>query len=181
MRIKAALVLGLMMLALTGACGGNDDSDGVASVDGDPSESAGADGGDQSEDSFVAQAREYAQCMRDNGIEDYPDPEVDDGNIVMQGMTGAADDPEYIAAEKACEDKAPGTGEIAEMDPETLKVLREFSKCMRDNGITGYPDPDPEGAFTVDVGALGVSDEELAAADEKCAEILEDTFEMENS
>ena len=26
-------------------------------------------------------AFEYAQCLRDNGIEDYPDPQVDDGGV----------------------------------------------------------------------------------------------------
>jgi hypothetical protein len=49
-------------------------------------------------------AFEYAQCLRDNGIEDYPDPEVSDGgiSIVSPLDVGSAGVEEVAAAQVAC-------------------------------------------------------------------------------
>lgn len=56
---------------------------------------------------------EYAQCMRDHGI-DMPDPEVDGGRVVIGGGPGGGggggggamdtNDPEFQAAQEACQD-----------------------------------------------------------------------------
>jgi hypothetical protein len=61
------------------------------------------------EDAFL----EYAQCMRDHGI-DFPDPEFNgDGAVAIRGG-GDPDDPEFQAAEEACrtllEDALPRAG-----------------------------------------------------------------------
>ncbi|WP_336209474.1 hypothetical protein [Nonomuraea sp. LPB2021202275-12-8] len=43
--------------------------------------------------------RKVAQCMRDNGVEEFPDP---DGNT-MRLNKSVADDPDFPAAEKKCQ------------------------------------------------------------------------------
>lgn len=55
----------------------------------------------------------FAQCMRDNGVEDHPDPDFgEDG----RGMTlevsgeGIMDDPDFEAAEEECRELLPGAG-----------------------------------------------------------------------
>lgn len=89
------------------------------------------------------QALEFAQCMRDNGVPDFPDPDVN-GRLRGPGHE-AGGDPKFRAAQEACRDLAPG-GEHEKLgDPAFVKQMREFSQCMRANGVPDFPDPDPDG------------------------------------
>lgn len=57
----------------------------------------------------LAEARKFSECMRENGVEDFPDPDAD-GSIVIEG--GAMDvDDEFKAAQEACSAHLPGDGE----------------------------------------------------------------------
>jgi hypothetical protein len=49
-------------------------------------------------------ARKMAQCMRDNGVENFPDP--DGGRVSIDGSI--AEDPDFDKAQKACEKLMPG-------------------------------------------------------------------------
>jgi hypothetical protein len=53
----------------------------------------------------VADMLAYAQCMRDNGVEAFEDPEPGEGLSVGPGV---ADDPDFPAAEKVCSEQLPG-------------------------------------------------------------------------
>ncbi|MDQ4053822.1 MAG: hypothetical protein M3237_14125 [Actinomycetota bacterium] len=143
------LLLALLLTPFVAACGasGDDDSPGVATLD----ESGDGDGSDDgtdtagSEDDLEEQALEFAQCMRENGVPDFPDPQVDGGRITMGGPGGGDQiDPE--AAEKAmeaCEELAPRGG--GNFDPEERQEMQDafldYAQCMRDNGYD-MPDPD---------------------------------------
>ncbi|MFK0119927.1 hypothetical protein [Streptomyces sp. NPDC090994] len=48
--------------------------------------------------------REQAACMRRNGVEKWPDPEPGKGIRIDKSVT---DDPDFEAAEKACQEFAP--------------------------------------------------------------------------
>jgi hypothetical protein len=58
----------------------------------------GMAGGAAPDPSRDATMREYAQCMRDNGVDGFPDPE---GGMVRLDPA-AGEDPDFEAAEKAC-------------------------------------------------------------------------------
>ncbi|WP_173078066.1 hypothetical protein [Phytohabitans rumicis] len=125
--------------ALVAGCGGTDTDDGIATASNNQaspttSASASASDGDQ--------GRKFAQCMRDNGVPDFPDPGPD-GNF--QGSGAMRDMFENDAARKAleaCRDLAPNGGEQRELDPAQQEQLRQWAQCMRDNGID-VQDPDP--------------------------------------
>jgi hypothetical protein len=86
--------------------------------------------------------RTYAQCMRDNGVPDFPDP---DANGQLRGPGHEQqDNPTFRVAMEKCRDLAPG-GEHQRSDPASVEQMRKFSQCMRDNGLPDYPDPDPDG------------------------------------
>lgn len=58
----------------------------------------------------VEQARKFAQCMRDHGLPNFPDPGADGGvaiDLDKLGVTGP-DDPKLTTAQKACEHLMPG-------------------------------------------------------------------------
>lgn len=45
---------------------------------------------------------EFAQCMRDNGVEAFPDPDPDEGGMRIDLEVG--EDPDFESAEEACQD-----------------------------------------------------------------------------
>jgi hypothetical protein len=45
---------------------------------------------------------EFAQCMRDNGVEAFPDPDPDEGGMRITPEIG--EDPDFEAAQEACQD-----------------------------------------------------------------------------
>ncbi len=55
--------------------------------------------------------RQFAQCMREHGI-DVPDPDLNGGGLTIKKGDGPdkfkPDDPAFRAAEEACKDKLPG-------------------------------------------------------------------------
>lgn len=59
---------------------------------------------------FMAQALKYSQCMRSNGVTDFPDPNAR-GMLAVQASPGTDLDPNsptFQAAQKACQSFQPG-------------------------------------------------------------------------
>ena len=57
----------------------------------------------------LAKVREYATCMREHGIQDFPDPD-EEGNIELPDRLRAmadGNDPAFVAAFEACKSKLP--------------------------------------------------------------------------
>jgi hypothetical protein len=64
-------------------------------------------------------AQEYSQCMRDNGVPKFPDPEPG-GGIAIEGGPGLdPNSPEFKAAEEKCKTLLPGGGEGGSTNEET--------------------------------------------------------------
>lgn len=181
-RYKIALILGLMALSAA-ACGNDDDTGGVASVDGDASESA-AEGDGEDLDGFE-EALAYSECMRDNGVPDFPDPEEQGEGGISLGLPEGMDpeSEEFKAAAEACEDLQPGPDENATIDPEVYEALVEYSECMRENGIADFPDPTEGGGIMMngDDMSFDPQSEEFQAAQEACEDVAPDGGPMNNS
>jgi hypothetical protein len=88
-------------------------------------------------------ARQFAQCMRDNGVPDFPDPEPN-GEFRGQGHE-QQNAPTFAAATETCRSLAPGGEHERIGDPAVVEQMREYSQCMRDNGVADFPDPDADG------------------------------------
>src|SRR6266498_1867033 len=56
----------------------------------------------------VEAGRRYAQCMRDNGVPDFPDPDAN-GQFTGAGHE-QRDAPKFLAAQQTCKPKLPGRG-----------------------------------------------------------------------
>jgi hypothetical protein len=114
------------------------------------------------------QALAFAQCMRKNGVPDFPDP---DPSGRFSGAGHEEDDPAVRAAQEACRDLAPG-GEHENLgDPVLVEQMRAYSQCMRDNGLPDFPDPDADGRLR-GVGHEQRDDPTYRAASETCREKL---------
>ena len=91
------------------------------------------------------QAVRFAQCMRENGVPDFPDPDASgelsiDG--VLNGSSLDASSPAWEAAMRACKDLQPAGFEgDTQRNPEEQSRALEFADCMRANGVEDFPDP----------------------------------------
>jgi hypothetical protein len=141
------IVSALLMLTVTAAgCGHHTDPSVATAQPGGPGASAGAGG--------EASLLKFSQCMRDQGLSWYPDPQPD-GGLVVHNPDGV--DPSKVQkAETACQKYYPGGTAKGPIPAEDLAKLRQVSQCMRDHGFAKYPDPDANGTVTVDSQALGV-------------------------
>jgi hypothetical protein len=111
------------------------------------------------------QALAFAKCMRENGVPDFPDP---DASGRFRGVGHEAQgDPKFQAAQEACRDLAPGGEHERLGDPAFVEQMREFSQCMRDNGLPDFPDPDPNGRLR-GAGHEQRNDPQYQAAFETC-------------
>jgi hypothetical protein len=98
--------------------------------------------------------RQFAQCVRQHGHPDFPDPSVDSqGNMSPPPAWVALskDDP-AIATCGSILGRLPGNNRTA---PPDLVTLRLLAKCMRDHDITDWPDPAPDGSFPLSTTQYG--------------------------
>lgn len=142
-RSRAAAVVGVLALSLSlAACGGGDESNGVASLGGGGTQAQGAAqtadvAGDGDGDPY-----EFAKCMRENGVEDFPDPDANGGFKVTPSSGVRLDDPATEKALEACRDLMGTPAEISDEQRAKLQdAFLAFAKCMRENGVD-MPDPD---------------------------------------
>jgi hypothetical protein len=128
-RLLAATVLAAGVLGVA-ACGEDDAGD------------AGS-GGDRESEAREA-GLEFAQCMREHGV-DMPDPSSDGGRQTFRVGPGEETSPEeFEEAQAACQ-KYMDAVEPPELSEEQQEEFREsalaHARCMRDHGIENFPDP----------------------------------------
>ncbi|GAA4294395.1 hypothetical protein ACFQY7_14450 [Actinomadura luteofluorescens] len=137
----------------------------------------GGGGGTAKAASDDQKMREFARCMRANGV-DMPDPK--DGRIEIRasagpggpGKGGPETDRGLQAAQKKCAHLMPNGGKPPKPKPEELAKMRAFSKCMRDNGIGAFPDPEPSGGIKIQAGkgtGLNPEGQKFKNAQKACA------------
>ncbi len=97
--MRSITCIGVVVAALSmgvAACGGTDEEPASASA-------GSGSGGDQ--EKMRESQLKFAQCMRENGVENFPDPQFSgDGKVTMALKRGEVDpeDPDFQAAEKEC-------------------------------------------------------------------------------
>lgn len=140
---------------------------------GTPDPSPSASGGTQQ---LLELSRRFAQCGRDHGYPSLPDPEVDDGKVVWPAGQPELKEQLRTLAEEVPQCKAlwdqidslSGRGNAETPSAEDMPKLRAFAKCMREQGIDGFPDPKPDGTFPLIGTPLeneGKSERVIAAMD----------------
>jgi hypothetical protein len=166
MRIRMGLALGLLLVLGVAGCGGSDGDDGIASAGGTPSASASA-GGAGGPDTAAEDGLKFARCMRENGIPNFPDPKPNDGGGFDISLPDGVDKAKVDAAQERCKQYMPNGGEPQKMPQERLEQLRKYSKCMRDNGVTDFPDPTDQG-LQIDGNKVNPNDPKVKAARNAC-------------
>lgn len=106
--------------------------------------------------SAETQAFEFATCMRNHGVTNFPDPQVtNDGTqqkIAIQVVGPNA--PGFKTAAKACQGLLPVPSKAdlaaqAAAQQTRARDLLSFARCMRGRGVNGFPDPGLQGQLTL--------------------------------
>jgi hypothetical protein len=91
-----------------------------------------------------SEALAFANCMRANGVPNFPDPSPGGGALfaIPAGANPAA--PAFRAAPGNCRKLLPSGGGPDSGPPpsdQTLAKLVRIARCMRQHGISDFPDP----------------------------------------
>jgi hypothetical protein len=160
--VATALAAGA--LALT-ACG--DDGDGGAGGKNDRADARNA-------------ALEYAQCMREHGV-DMPDPQFQGGGIMQRGPDERTPAATIRKADAACKEIRERMEPSEPPSEAEQKQMREaalaHARCMREHGITKFPDPTfgANGQMTLKIdrrSGIDPNDPDFRDAQEACAKLL---------
>jgi hypothetical protein len=153
--VRSVAALALVVLVAAGSgCGIGRDSPAPASTA-------------MSDADILAIGKRIGQCLRDNGIPDFPDPIVDSGRIKLPDGVEERIEAQYsqtvleqaMAACQSLFDELPESAMRGEDEqggdadrvprPEDIEALRKFAQCIRDSGEPNWPDPKPDGTFPV--------------------------------
>jgi hypothetical protein len=159
-RPLAALVL-IAMVALLSACG----SSAPAKT------SAGSSGGNDTA-ANAEEAVKFAECMRNNGVSDFPDPDAS-GQFAYGIKAGSSLDPSTAAwkqAISACKNLEPPGLIPTSFTSQQIAARLRFAQCMRSNGVPDFPDPSNNGPL-IDV-QNAQSHPEIQIAIQKCRALL---------
>lgn len=138
--VAAAVSLGLSLAA----CSSGSGSPTVASIKSPSTTTAAGDSTSTSTAATpLAQAQAYSQCMRGNGVPNFPDPVPTPGGDYgyrtngIDGKSGA-----FQAALQACKGlPSPWNSDGKELSPAEQQAWLRWAKCIRANGVPDFPDP----------------------------------------
>ena len=183
--MRRLLIIVISLALVAAACGGSNDDE-VATLENAASqlEQTVSDASDSVDDEEALLA--FAACMRENGVETFPDPRLSADGSVSFGSSGGStpfgdvDNDTAEAAVNACIGElegaafAPGGSDFDITEMQDAMVA--FAQCMRDNGV-GFDDPDLSDVFSGGelqnpFEALDIEDPEVAAVVEECQAVF---------
>lgn len=153
-RIGALLVFAAATVIVPSSCGGST-SPSVANVTTTPRSApsspsaAGGATGSNAPPSRAALQRDllkYAECMRSDGVPNFPDPSAGGGFEIPIGSRIDRSSPVFKAAQAKCQKflpggGPPGSGSTTHPSAQWLAHMVKVAQCMRRHGISDFPDP----------------------------------------
>jgi hypothetical protein len=167
-RRRPLAALGVIaMAALIGACGASAPSS--AGTGSSAGKGAGAN---------AQKGVKFAECMRSNGVRQFPDPGAS-GKFTLDGIVNGSsldpNTPAFNQAISACKHLEPTGFAGGKRSLGQQSAALKFAQCIRENGVSDFPDP-VNGQPLIDTNripsaatASGMS--ALHAAMQKCQEL----------
>jgi hypothetical protein len=107
-------------------------------------EQGDTNGNDQGADQ--GKGMKFAQCMRDNGVSEFPDPDAS-GELTIDGIVnGSSLDtsaPAWKQAIAACRELQPPGFTGRKRSAQEQDGALAFARCIREHGVEDFPDPTP--------------------------------------
>ena len=131
----AALAV-IALVALISACGSSA-----------PAET-GSTGGGNNTSANAQKGVRFAECMRHNGVSNFPDPDASGKltiDAVANGSSLDTSTPTFKQAISACRDLEPVGFTGSKRSSQQQQAALKFAQCIRDHGVKDFPDPLPNG------------------------------------
>jgi hypothetical protein len=166
-RALAALAV-IPLVALLSGCGSSA-----------PAETGtGSSGGGNNTAAHAQKAVKFAECMRSNGVSQFPDPGASGKFTIDAVANGSSLDtsaPAFKQAISACKDLEPTGFMGSKRSSQQQGAALKFAQCIRENGVKDFPDPIPNGPL-VDTNRIPSSNSPggmsiLNAAMQKCRDV----------
>jgi len=118
----------------------------------------------------------FAECMRANGVSRFPDPSAS-GNLTIDQVANDSkldtNSPAWQQAIGACKELEPAGFTGSKRSAQHQQAGLEFAQCIRENGVSDFPDPTPNGPL-VDTNRIPSTSQPggmslLHAAMQKCS------------
>jgi len=131
-------------------------------------------------DNTVANAQKavkFAECMRSNGVSDFPDPGAS-GALTIDGIANGSSldtsSPAFTQAISTCKDLEPAGFMGSARSPRQTRAALELAQCIRAHGVPDFPDP-TNGQPLIDTNRIPSAAEPggmsiLEAAMQKCSD-----------
>jgi hypothetical protein len=130
---RPVAALGLIaMVALISACGSGAQT------------GTGAGGGANNTAGNAQKALKFAECMRSNGVSQFPDPDASGKLTIDAVANGSSLDPSTPAfkqAISACRNVEPAGFMGSKRSSQQQQAALRFAQCIRANGVKDFPDP----------------------------------------
>jgi hypothetical protein len=142
--LASLTVLAALTAVLLAACGGSSKPSGSRSSGSSPK-------------AFVtSNAYRYPACMREHGVTNFPDPQVNGNHLTLQITPSIVGSPAFKSAQKACASLLPaGARQTNGLSPAQQKARTEgllaFAACVRKHGFPSFPDPTSQGQLTLEM------------------------------
>ncbi len=166
-KVAAGLAGSLLVLVLgTAGCSSGSSGPGVAGAGTGTGKAPGSTA------SGSGDAVAYSRCMRAHGLPKFPDPDSN-GAITITGGPGdglGPDSAAFKAAQQACASLSPKSGGGAPQIDRNATV--NYAKCMRQQGITKFPDPDAQGGIKLNGNEINQNTPQYKAAAAACAKFM---------
>lgn len=152
MRIPSMVPAICVVLTLA-ACADGESEPKVASASGAKDAEEAALSEDDAVERYLAKQQAFVDCARKNGAPDMQDPD-EFGAVALGDLPEGDVARKIIASCRPIIDGVTPPPELQErmrdlaadqMTPEQKKIEADFARCMQENGVPGYPDPEPNG------------------------------------
>jgi hypothetical protein len=108
----------------------------------------GTGGGGDNTAANAQKSVKFAECMRNNGVSQFPDPDASGKltiDAVANGSSLDTSSPAFSRAISACKDLEPAGFMGSTRSPQQQQAALRFAQCIRANGVPDFPDPIPNG------------------------------------
>ena len=151
----------------------------VAGCSNAPAETGTGSSGGNNAAATHEKAVRFAECMRDNSVGAFPDPDAS-GDLSLDAVVNGSSIDTSSAAWKraisACKALQPSGFAGTTATPKQMTERLRFAQCIRDNGVPDFPDPTKDSPM-VDTNRIPSAATEsgmsaLNAAMRKCGDII---------
>jgi hypothetical protein len=131
-----------MVAVIAAGCGGIRSSSGTSTAAGTSSNTTTAARTSTASHTSTVTPRQkavkFSECMRANGVSDFPDPNAS-GEFPSYGISVSK--AVWMKAVVACKTLQPPGTLSAKLTPAQESAALKFAQCIRENGVPDFPDP----------------------------------------